>query len=575
MHKKLLAAGAGAVALLVLAFVLFGTSDSPGLHLAQSGEQSAQALTLEVFGHPAHFVVEYLPLKRETGSAYVRHEVWYYPDLNKKFAFLAGDIAYTDRLDPASVPTHNPTLRPEDFVFGQSPADVAQLLSSPLEQVELIPGLEEDGVTIQLNKEGLFVFEDNELTFVQTLGTSEDGAPVAYAPDAAGALELYIGPDVAYARNIFRDGLRCLGKVCRFVLEAPDKVTRPLGPVVGPIASTILTQNIAKHAKLGKIFRDAKRIDSIVKSVEEQQRLVGELKKVYADQATTLRTQAEELSAQKDLLGKQLVGGVISFDEYMEQAMDIHLMLQSLEAGAQKMERAAERVNTGTILGLLGKNVLKELANQAGDIVATELRNEVKRLVNFDVVRTLLRQGEGGEDAILDLLFSTELRSSLAGGDGGVDLDELKRRIREQLKQMMKEKQRDLRNNWNERISEIIRTTRDQLSAEMSQDEKDELDLAGTVCEQTVEKAEGEQCGAGYDFRPRTGVGCVQTNCNDVPNAHYSYVHYCVCGSSGSINENPNDPNKECHLPPNCGPCPSCVYACVHFDEACPALPSQ
>ncbi len=78
-------------------------------------------------------------------------------------------------------------------------------------------------------------------------------------------------------------------------------------------------------------------------------------------------------------------------------------------------------------------------------------------------------------------------------------------------------------------------------------------------------------CSAGYEFQRMSGVGCVQKNCALVPNAHYSYEGYCICGSAGSINENPNDPNKRCTLPHDNAACPDCVYACVHNNEDCPS----
>ena len=84
-----------------------------------------------------------------------------------------------------------------------------------------------------------------------------------------------------------------------------------------------------------------------------------------------------------------------------------------------------------------------------------------------------------------------------------------------------------------------------------------------------VQSAFGD-CPTGYRFDPRSGVGCVQTDCASVPFAHYSYEGYCVCGSSGSINENLSDPNKECGYPSDHTTCPNCLFACVHLDETCP-----
>lgn len=79
-------------------------------------------------------------------------------------------------------------------------------------------------------------------------------------------------------------------------------------------------------------------------------------------------------------------------------------------------------------------------------------------------------------------------------------------------------------------------------------------------------------CKSGYTWESRSGVGCVQTDCKNIPNAHYGYVRDCVCGSSGSIHENPDDPNKACRYPSNHTTCPSCVYACVHADDECPVV---
>ena len=88
-------------------------------------------------------------------------------------------------------------------------------------------------------------------------------------------------------------------------------------------------------------------------------------------------------------------------------------------------------------------------------------------------------------------------------------------------------------------------------------------------------QASGEigECGTGYEFQPSSGVGCVQIDCGTVPNAHYSYTSRCICGSAGSLYENPADPNKSCNYPGDYEACPGCLYACVHADEACPDAP--
>jgi hypothetical protein len=86
----------------------------------------------------------------------------------------------------------------------------------------------------------------------------------------------------------------------------------------------------------------------------------------------------------------------------------------------------------------------------------------------------------------------------------------------------------------------------------------------------SIAHADITDCKNGYKFSPRSGVGCQQINCNEIPDAHYSYTGYCICGTSGSINEKATDPNKECSYPSDYESCPSCLYACVHLDEECP-----
>lgn len=77
-------------------------------------------------------------------------------------------------------------------------------------------------------------------------------------------------------------------------------------------------------------------------------------------------------------------------------------------------------------------------------------------------------------------------------------------------------------------------------------------------------------CKNGYNFNRNSGVGCQQINCNEIPDAHYSYTGDCICGSAGSINEKPTDPNKSCRYSNDNTACPGCVYACVHVNDPCP-----
>ena len=85
----------------------------------------------------------------------------------------------------------------------------------------------------------------------------------------------FIYPEQAYAKVSFNRFFRNMGRVARsvgrgsrFVINLPDKATRWMGPVLGPIASTILTRNISNHSKWGDVFRQAGRASRVYDSIE-------------------------------------------------------------------------------------------------------------------------------------------------------------------------------------------------------------------------------------------------------------------------------------------------------------------
>lgn len=96
------------------------------------------------------------------------------------------------------------------------------------------------------------------------------------------------------------------------------------------------------------------------------------------------------------------------------------------------------------------------------------------------------------------------------------------------------------------------------------------LFISAIILSAPMARAAITDCKPGYKFNRNSGVGCQQINCADVEHAHYSYTGDCICGTAGSINEKPSDPNKACRYPNGYESCPGCVYACVHVNEACP-----
>lgn len=80
-------------------------------------------------------------------------------------------------------------------------------------------------------------------------------------------------------------------------------------------------------------------------------------------------------------------------------------------------------------------------------------------------------------------------------------------------------------------------------------------------------QAQEPECPPGFEWQRMSGVGCVQSDCTQIPFAHLSYTSACIC----------QDGYKACYEPVDssgyaCGPnCPvSRLTACVQPEAACP-----
>jgi len=236
---------------------------------------------------------------------------------------------------------------------------------------------------------------------------------------------------------------------------------------------------------------------------------------------------------------------------------------------------------------MLGKDLLNKVLGQAKEIVINQIGGEIKKLIDPKVIDFLVSQDKQGFDAVLDLVLAGDLEQLLKSGDyEGIDIQELKDRIREEFKQMIQENKEDLKANWKQMMKDAADKIKLQLEEEANEYQAEEEEGYGEegeggydeevpVCDRTPIPT-SERCPSGYEFDPNSGVGCVQVNCYDeaIKDAHWDYTGRCVCGTSGSMNEKPTDPNKECSFPSSCAYCPGCVYACVTFDEDCPDFSS-
>lgn len=386
-----------------------------------------------------------------------------------------------------------------------------------------------------------------------------------------------LSPQPVYARTWLQNIGRGFKKSVAFVARVPDKATRWMGPVLGPIASSVLTHNLSSHSKFANIFNKARRANNIIQNIEQQKELLKELKAAYADQATDFRKKATELREQRKSLATDLVAGNLDFDDYMKKAVSFEKMAQTYDKAADDFQHRSETMTEKTIINIVLKNATNTIISKIKKATIYEVQQEIKKLVRSDVITKILGES-GGNDRIIDVLVADEIGEFL-GRSGNEDISEqdFKDRLRDKIKDLVKESKNDLQKNWNEKISEVMQELADEMKAETSE-AKSDAEKSG---EEKDEEKQPEKnvripvdengCKPGYEWNKKVG-DCIQTNCNDVPDAHHSYTLDCVCGSSGAMEENPKDPNKECSYPSDYSSCPGCVYACVHLDEDCPEL---
>jgi len=419
-------------------------------------------------------------------------------------------------------------------------------------------------------------------------------------------------PTQAEARGFLKNLLRFLKRTTKFIVELPGKIadtlTRPLGPVLGPIAAEILLANTPN--RILEIINKADKINTGISTLESQTQKLNDAKQVLRDRADEVYKEIESLYELDAEMKSQLLSGEITYDQYKGDFIALNQMIKAFENTADRLETAADNLKPENLLRQIAGDVLKAGERKIKNIIKSNVSKELERLFNPDLIKTFLGDGGMNITRVIDLIVASDASRIL--GDLGYDkshpdFDALLETIKDEIKEQMKNDRDYLKDNWRDVVSDKIKQILEEYEVSKDQDKLDEFfDKYGNKNNNSSENVNASSdsdtseldelldyedpedniapdpslpkdehgCYPGYEWDVKVGI-CKQSNCNSVTDAHWSYTMYCVCGSSGSINENPNDPNKECHLRSDNASCPSCVYACVGVNAECPALPSN
>ena len=421
----------------------------------------------------------------------------------------------------------------------------------------------------------------------------------------------FVFPPQTYARNPFKALVKGIKQSTRFIIKLPDRATRWMGPVLGPIASFVLTKNLMKNPKIAKIFRRARKAQRVFKTEDDIKKSLANVRKMYRDEAQKLRDKTDILvQARKDLAKDLLRGG--DFQKYKKQVADMQEVIEIHKSAADKFDTAAQNMRTKDVIRMVSDDFLKAAWTDVKNVVLTETSKELSKVTDPKIIKTFIKKG--GVDSIIDFFVDKEVSKVLKQRkDEDIDWDQLRENLKKSVKEQLKKNKKLFKEGWKKKIDELLKKQIEEMKKTKEElEEKEKKVIDETVGEigdkdktpddksdkkvtgeqqnfldefeellfeaQEEEKksiAEGkttsnEKCPTGYAYRPSWGKDCIQVNCPKVTHAHWDSTGGCVCGSSGSMVENPEDPNKECGFSREYTSCPSCIYACVHFEEDCP-----
>lgn len=391
-------------------------------------------------------------------------------------------------------------------------------------------------------------------------------------------------PRPAEARGFFRDLIRFVGRTARFVVRTPGNIarelTRPLGPFLGPIAADVLLANAPN--RILSVIDKASKVQQGIDTYESQMKKLEDARKILRDRASEVNNDIDSLRDVKTQLEQDLLSGGINYNEYKDKIISLNQVLSAYEETALRLNRAADNLKAENLIKLIGADALRRSVKNVGSIITSRVNDELQKLVNADLIKKFV--GEGGMNVInvIDLILTGDISRILQNQGYKTDDPDFKNMlelIKKDIKNELKNNRNYLKDNWRELMDKKIKEILDKYK----QDKNKNVNAANTngAANANVEEITNTNpaeipkdeygCPPGYTWSPQSGISCIQTNCytEAIPNAHWSYEGYCVCGSSGSISENQKDPNKECTYPAGYAKCPGCVYECVHFDEDC------
>jgi hypothetical protein len=270
-------------------------------------------------------------------------------------------------------------------------------------------------------------------------------------------------PAEPQARGFFRGLVTGLRKVTTFVIQTPAKiakgVTRPLGPLLGPIASEILLAQLPSNVI--RIVNKAERVRTVVKDVEDQQAKIDAGKKVIRERRQQLAEARGKLDDLKSSFSQALVSRSITFQQYKERVADLERFKGAMEDVEAKLVQAEKNLRPENLARLLARDALRRVPGQIEGVVFRQIDAEVSKLINPEIIERLISKRPLKPEEVIDMVLDGDIKrvlrdKSRAGDKAFMD------RLKADLKADLKNDADLLKGDWRERLEKKINEIVDQ-----------------------------------------------------------------------------------------------------------------
>ncbi|HEX9092441.1 MAG TPA: hypothetical protein VF902_00520 [Coriobacteriia bacterium] len=297
------------------------------------------------------------------------------------------------------------------------------------------------------------------------------------------ALLVFATPDVAVART--PRWIRQIGHVAGHIVNAPGRVanwaTRWMGPVLGPVAAMWLSGRITSNGDIARIVGRAGNVQRAAQDAQFLGDSADRLRQVYRSEAEANRKLADQI----DQLARDMKADGIRSDD-VDRLFDLRLMQQRYRDMADRLDRRANGIGTKDVVDLFTKSAVRRLLGSGQEALVGALQDEVRKLVNRDVLIVL--DGDGLDPrTVFEGIVQRDAQRMLEGTDHAGDKN-FEDRLREALKEKLKQDKEFLRRNWRPEVERLIAQIEQKLKAERGQEPT-------RTADQSTEASSEEQIG--------------------------------------------------------------------------------